>query len=662
MSQINESAITTPGVYVTEIPSFPPSIAQVATAIPAFIGYTHDATNLQPGDLLNVPTRLSSLVEYQTYFGGAPDPGIQEIDIDANNNVTNIKRSATYYMYDSIRMFFLNGGGTCYIVSIGLFPATIASGDYQTGLAALAKYDEPTLIVVPDAVLLGSPNLYQVQIDCLQQCGDLQDRFCIFDLIDQSNLNTELSDFRNNTGVANLNYGAAYAPYLQTSLGLTVTYGNLKGKVFQAGVAIDLSNFTTSTTTQSLVTSYNNLLVDTLTVTNGIKSVLTGTNLDLQEQWNFYVNTYQATFTALPPPPADTELDFAELFTYIYAVAKLLDTWLAGVLGDSTSHGLKTDISNLVTSLIPTMKTLIGYDRGATATFADADYYSGRTAVLATFNDGAWGNAFTAPPAADSSIYGPGPAAATQRMTAVPALTTVFNQFNKAMAQVLTLISTYQANYEQSLLQQHPIYKSIVTAVQNSSTVLPPSGAIAGLYATVDGTRGVWKAPANISLTGVTGLTYNISDLEQGTMNIDPMSGKSINAIRAFTGMGILVWGARTLEGNSNDFRYISVRRFLIMVEESVKLAAMQFVFEPNDGNTWVRVRAMIENYLTNLWRQGALAGAKPEASFYVSVGLGQTMIFDDILNGKMIIEIGLAPVRPAEFIILRFTQIQQTS
>jgi phage tail sheath protein FI len=98
------------------------------------------------------------------------------------------------------------------------------------------------------------------------------------------------------------------------------------------------------------------------------------------------------------------------------------------------------------------------------------------------------------------------------------------------------------------------------------------------------------------------------------------------------------------------------------MVEESVKKATMQFVFEPNDANTWTKVRAMIENYLTNLWRQGALAGAKPEQAFYVKVGLGQTMIFDDILNGRMIVEIGMAPVRPAEFIILRFTQIQQTS
>ncbi|MGN6352879.1 MAG: phage tail sheath family protein, partial [Parafilimonas sp.] len=154
--------------------------------------------------------------------------------------------------------------------------------------------------------------------------------------------------------------------------------------------------------------------------------------------------------------------------------------------------------------------------------------------------------------------------------------------------------------------------------------------------------------------------TFQISDEVQGDMNIDATSGKSVNAIRAFTGKGILVWGARTLDGNSNDFRYISVRRFYIMVEESAKKAANVFVFEPNDGNTWVKVRAMIENYLTNLWRLGALAGSKPEQAFYVKVGLGQTMTFDDILNGRMIVEIGMAPVRPAEFIILRFSQIQQ--
>jgi len=674
MSQINESAIATPGVYVTEIPSFPPSIAQVATAIPAFVGYTAQATNLQPGDLINVPTRLSSLVEYQQYFGMGPDPGITEVDIDANNVVTAVKRSATYYMYDSIRMFFLNGGGACYIVSIGLFPIppnvpSFNVSDFETGLDKLRKYDEPTLILFPDAVQLGSPNLYTVQNYALQQCGDLQDRFCILDLLEPATWSNGPTDFRNGTGVLNLNYGAAYAPYLQTNLGLTVIYSNLKGKIYQAGVPIDLTNFTTSASAKSLVASLNNLMTDTATVDNGITTLLTTPgDLDLEEEWLTVLNTYQTSFSSLPVP-ADNEPDFEAIFTFIYSVGAVIDGWVKNIIGDSSGAGLKTDLGNIMTSsFIPSMSTLLTYDVGAENEFGAGKYYDARTAyITAHFTDANWNHIFSSPITANTAIYGvasPAPAgqAPTYRMTSIPALTNLFNQFNQGVTQIVNLLSTYQASYEQSLLQQHPVYKQIVNAVQNTASTLPPSGTIAGVYASVDATRGVWKAPANVSLTGVTGLTFNISDSDQGGLNIDPMSGKSINAIRAFTGKGILVWGARTLDGNSNDFRYVSVRRFLIMVEESVKLAAMQFVFEPNDGNTWVRVRAMIENYLTNLWRQGALAGSKPEASFYVSVGLGQTMIFDDILNGKMIIEIGLAPVRPAEFIILRFTQIQQTS
>src|SRR6185312_9364810 len=119
---------------------------------------------------------------------------------------------------------------------------------------------------------------------------------------------------------------------------------------------------------------------------------------------------------------------------------------------------------------------------------------------------------------------------------------------------------------------------------------------------------------------------------------------------------------ARTVDGNSNEWRYVSVRRFFIMVEESAKKATMPFVFEPNDANTWTKVRAMLENYLTLLWRQQALAGAKPEQAFYVKCGLGQTMTAQDVLNGTMIVEIGMAAVRPAEFIILRFSHLLQQS
>ncbi|UUC47351.1 phage tail sheath C-terminal domain-containing protein [Flavobacterium cerinum] len=126
--------------------------------------------------------------------------------------------------------------------------------------------------------------------------------------------------------------------------------------------------------------------------------------------------------------------------------------------------------------------------------------------------------------------------------------------------------------------------------------------------------------------------------------------------MRTFTGRGTLVWGARTLDGNSNEWRYISVRRFFNMVEESVKKATERFVFDSNDARTWVRVKAMIENFLNQQWMSGALAGSTPEQAYYVSVGLNETMSAQDILEGRMIIEIGMAAVRPAEFIVLRFS------
>ena len=184
---------------------------------------------------------------------------------------------------------------------------------------------------------------------------------------------------------------------------------------------------------------------------------------------------------------------------------------------------------------------------------------------------------------------------------------------------------------------------------------IPPSGAVCGIYAMVDRTRGVWKAPANVSLNGVLAPAVKIDNLEQEDLNVHD-TGKSINAIRAFTGKGTLVWGARTLAGNDNEWRYVPVRRFFIMVEESVKKASEPFVFEPNDANTWIKVKVMIENFLTLQWRAGALQGAKPEQAFYVNVGLDTTMTPVDILEGRMIVEIGMAVVRPAEFIILRFS------
>lgn len=506
MSLINESAIKTPGVYVTEIDAFPPAIAQVDT-IPAFVGYTQRALDPKAknlpldangNNLTNVPTQVSSLLDYESYFGTEQlETGLtitidQTTDINDNLLAENITpaftagKQSNHTMHTALRFFYDNGGGMCYIVSIGPYKANVGDplvpGDFTAGLEAIKKQDDITLIIFPEGQKMpADTDLYKLQSSALNLCAtiSLQDRFCIFDLYDtgadvktSNDLTTATTNYRTNitpTDDESLNYGAAYFP--------------------------------------NLISTYSFSISESTT--------------ELKQQ--------------------------------------IVKNGAAAVNGPFDGKFL-SDLNNVASG--------------------DIGLYNRVEKVLN-------------------------------------------NQFPMSM---------------------------------------PPSPAMAGIYCAVDATRGIWKSPANVGVQSVIGPASKISDEMQGNMNMDPLSGKSINAIRTFTGKGTLVWGGRTLLGNDNNWRYISVRRFYIMVEKSVKLAAFRFVFESNDSNTWVKVRAMIENYLTNLWRQGALAGAKPEQAFYVRVGLGLTMTFDDILNGKMIIEIGMAPVRPAEFIILRFTQIQQTS
>jgi uncharacterized protein len=203
-------------------------------------------------------------------------------------------------------------------------------------------------------------------------------------------------------------------------------------------------------------------------------------------------------------------------------------------------------------------------------------------------------------------------------------------------------------------------YQLCKAAIRELACAMPPSSAVAGVYATVDATRGVWAAPANHALNAVIRPAIQLTETGQAQMNVDAVAGKSVNAIRQFAGRGSLVWGARTLAGNDNEWRYVNIRRYFNFVEESVKRAMAPFVFEPNDANAWVKVQGMIENFLITQWRQGALQGTTPDRAFYVAVGLGKTMTAQDILEGRMIVEIGMAAVRPAEFIVLRITQVME--
>lgn len=189
---------------------------------------------------------------------------------------------------------------------------------------------------------------------------------------------------------------------------------------------------------------------------------------------------------------------------------------------------------------------------------------------------------------------------------------------------------------------------------KRASVNIPPSAVMAGIYASVDNSRGVWQAPANVPIQGGLQPKYPVTDDLQGQYNKD--KAKALNMIRTFPKSGTLVWGARTLEGSDN-WCYIPVRRLFNSAERDIKNAMSFAVFEPNSQPTWEAVRRAIDNYLYSLWQQGGLVGNKAEQAYFVHIGKGITMTDDNIKHGEMIVKVGMAAVRPAEFIILQFTQ-----
>lgn len=234
------------------------------------------------------------------------------------------------------------------------------------------------------------------------------------------------------------------------------------------------------------------------------------------------------------------------------------------------------------------------------------------------------------------------------------------------------LKAALDADVNDKLEEEQKLYDDLVIQVEAllnsaSSIYLRASPAMAGLYAVTDRTRGVWKAPANIAVAGVKSLVEIDGISETPTpaymtpAKLADVHAAGVNAIRSFFGKGVVVWGARTLKGTEQNsdpnWIYVPVRRLFNSVERDVKAALGRVMFEPNHSATWETVRSAIDNYLFDLWKEGALQGVKPQEAYFVQVGLGVTMTKQDIDEGNLIVEIGLAAVRPVEFVILRFTQ-----
>lgn len=211
-------------------------------------------------------------------------------------------------------------------------------------------------------------------------------------------------------------------------------------------------------------------------------------------------------------------------------------------------------------------------------------------------------------------------------------------------------VATFRNMYDSTYAAMYHPWLEMYDAGAKRSAYFPPSGAMAGIYARTDIDRGVHKAPANEVVRGCTGLSCAYNEGEQDILN--PIG---VNLIRAFTGRGIRVWGARTISSNGL-WKYLNVRRLFIYVEESIKANTNWVVFEPNSAALWSRVTRTIEAFLATCWRDGALAGSSPSEAFFVECG-PTTMTQDDIDNGRLICQIGIAPVKPAEFVIFRITQ-----
>jgi uncharacterized protein len=640
----------TPGVYVEEIPKFPPSIAPVETAIPAFVGYTEKADDLAPGDLFNIPKRIGSIADFELYFGFGYKPGLTNVNLDTQGFFKEAVFTKRFLLYDSLRMFYANGGGDCYIVSVGTYAATTTPDkthflNTNTGIQALEKYDELTILLFPDAALLAGSALYEIQAAALAQCEFLKDRVGLFDLKEDD---PKGDDFRSKSGINSLKYGITYTPWLNTTFAKGYAYRDINtAGILQKGdtatppvyTAIQLNSLTADAGILVTLANLEKTMTDVDTVTTAVPALNT-----LKDNYNGMRNTYLSSKT-VPNFIAITDL--------LFDIARTIDTFVTGAT-PLTNPDLVNAVRLAIGSLQPVYNQLIAYDLEAEGTISGAAYPSQHDAVAVPVAP-EWGAVFTTPPAPSTIMAG----ATTDpdRMDSMlDELDAVFQQINGIVVSgVVAAVNQHEKTLNDALLASFPQYKAIINGINAAATKLPPSGTIAGIYSFVDRTRGVWKAPANVSVTGgEAAVTFTFTELER--LNVDTISGKSINVIRPFTGKGTLVYGARTLAGNDLEWRYVPVRRFFNFVEESVKKATEQFVFEPNDANTWVKVQAMIENFLTTLWRQGALQGIKPEHAFYVAVGLGKTMTALDILEGRMVIEIGMAAVRPAEFIILKFS------
>ena len=685
----------TPGIYVQEISTLPGVVVEVQSAIPAFIGYTQN-TRYDGRSMLGVPEYITSFKDFEERFGGAPNLYLDSIKVKTDlggkfSAVDSIHLKRCFLLYETIYMYFANGGGDCYIVSTGAYEDTIQYDKqvFLDAIEALDSVDDVTLLVMPEAVLL-EESCYTVQQAALAHCAKRMNRFAILDIKEETKDGSLLlhwknepdkdawraayQDFRNRIGIMNLSYGAAYTPYVIADTPADFSYYHLKDYLFDADQTASFvtpepqetpseANEADAESSPGEVTpaveangesSMPPLSMATLDPT--AKRAIIALDHALEDMANLMDAVDEAKMKLLK---VSSKADLPRLFSDVIAKAcppggkgnikTLADTYcglLASILGieitdKAAGSGFRphTMSQDMAQHTIDSLKAIIAKSAALSKSTANAPGSMGDNVILLT------------------SLHGAMAELAPQDMIELIGdyeellFTDLYNAASKNIERL-----------SEGLHSNSTVYRSIHSAVQKALRVQPPSAVMAGVYAATDRSRGVWKAPANVSVANVLGLTQVITADAQESLNSDSVAGKSINALRSFPGRGFLVWGARTLDGNSLEWRYIPVRRFFITVEESVRRATTWAIFEPNDSNLWSKVKSVIDNYLLQKWKEGALLGAAPNEAYFVNVGLGSTMTEQDILEGRLIVDIGMAVVRPAEFIILRFMHKMQQS
>jgi hypothetical protein len=560
-------------VYIKEQDAFSSSVVAVPTAVPAFVGYTERAVRGKQ-KLYQQPTRVTSLAEYIEMFGTGPKTTF-EIKPEGDLYTLEANHTTRFNVYNAVRMFYQNGGGNCYIVSSGAYDYSkgVDPEDLNSpgkGLDTLLKEQEPTILLIPDALLLEEDDCYSLYQAMVTHCGaKMRSRMAILDVyngdkewVDGKNV---IQAFREKIGSNNLAFACVYYPWLNTTVTTPseVDYRNISNR----DVLVDLLK----------QEAQKNIFGDEIPALAGAKNVL------LEEANSL--------------------------------IASINDKNLAEVMGKlkEINVGFKAP-------------------KGDDAKKAQEDLAKQAAKLLEQKAS-----------------------ANTEPDPRVEKLQAIWGEIDKLST------DNDAKKVGQTILAISPLYKDILKSLREKLNLQSPSGAIAGMWSLVDSQEGVHKAPANVSLNGVTGPVLNITASDQEDLNL-PLNGKAVNAIRSFVGKGTLVWGARTLDGNSQDWRYINVRRTMIMIEQSIKNSVEAYVFEPNVSRTWIKVKTSIENFLTDCWKSGALAGASPSQAYDVNVGLGNTMTPVDILEGMMRISVKVAITRPAEFIEITFEQKMQES